>query len=487
MPAGNSRDPRTGSQPEQPNGGRVFGRTAPPSGSQSGQPNGGRVFGRTAPQSGRTGEFRTPNGGMVSRSSNGGIREVRTPTGATVYHGPGGQRRVEVVRPGNRVVVATRNGGYVQRPAVYHGREYTQRTYIRHGVTVVRVYQPYRYGGIVLNVYRPVRYYPPAYYYWAYSPWDRPIRYSWGWYRDPWYGYYGGYFTPYPVYSSPSLWLTDYLVASTLQAAYEEQAAASMPVPSSGFEPMSANVKAAIADEVRRQLEQERMEQQQMQQTSASGPEPPLFGGGNIHTFVVSSSLAVASSMGECAITDGDVLQLNGTPPPSASSAEAIVLASKGADCRAGIAVSVPVADLQEMQNHMRETLDMGLADLRSKQGQGEMPPLPANASGPSADAPYAAELRPDADAAVQVRQSFNDADREAQEVVNQSLAGDPEPRAAAPRAGASTDFAVGQTIAEIVKIMGPPQSTFDGGAKQLYIYKNLKFTFVNGRLTTVE
>ena len=81
---------------------------------------------------------------------------------------------------------------------------------------VTNVYRPYSYRGLTLAVYTPVRYYNAPFYSWAYSPWRSPIRYSWGWYGDPWYGYYRGYFTPYPVYSSPGLWLTDYFIASTL-------------------------------------------------------------------------------------------------------------------------------------------------------------------------------------------------------------------------------------------------------------------------------
>ena len=42
----------------------------------------------------------------------------------------------------------------------------------------------------------------------------------------PWYGYYGDYFAPYPVYPSAAFWLTDYMIAASLQDAYAAQAAA---------------------------------------------------------------------------------------------------------------------------------------------------------------------------------------------------------------------------------------------------------------------
>jgi len=46
------------------------------------------------------------------------------------------------------------------------------------------------------------------------------------------------------------------------------------------------------------------------------------------------------------------------------------VLASNDLDCQSGKAVQVALADLQEMQNHMREMLDKGLGELQTRQGQ---------------------------------------------------------------------------------------------------------------------
>ena len=66
----------------------------------------------------------------------------------------------------------------------------------------------------------------PSYYGWAYNPWAAPVAYGWGWGGSPWYGYYGYYFAPAPVYATPSLWITDYLLAANLQAAYDARATA---------------------------------------------------------------------------------------------------------------------------------------------------------------------------------------------------------------------------------------------------------------------
>ena len=61
--------------------------------------------------------------------------------GTVVYHPPNAPRRVEVVRPGGRVVVASAPGhGYVQRPVVIRNTTIIKRTYIYNGVPQARIY-----------------------------------------------------------------------------------------------------------------------------------------------------------------------------------------------------------------------------------------------------------------------------------------------------------------------------------------------------------
>ena len=94
---------------------------------------------------------------------------------------------------------------------------------MRDGHRYARVYRGYDYHGRHYYGYVHDRYYHPGYYGWAYHPWGR-VYYgpaAWGWGGAPWYGFYGAYFTPYPVYASPAFWLTDYLIAANLQAAYQ--------------------------------------------------------------------------------------------------------------------------------------------------------------------------------------------------------------------------------------------------------------------------
>jgi hypothetical protein len=102
-----------------------------------------------------------------------------------------------------------------------------RRTYVAGGHSYAVVYHGFFYGGRVYFGYVPGYYYAPAFYGWAYAPWGVPVAFAWGWGPAPWYGQYGYYFAPYPAYAGPAFWLTDYVIAESLQAAYDAQADAS--------------------------------------------------------------------------------------------------------------------------------------------------------------------------------------------------------------------------------------------------------------------
>ena len=71
----------------------------------------------------------------------------------------------------------------------------------------------------------------------------------------------------------------------------------------------------------------------------------------------------------ECALSEGDVLRLSTPPLPGSTTAYLQVFASKNRDCVRGNTVSVRLEDLQEMQNHMRASIDRGLEELQAHQG----------------------------------------------------------------------------------------------------------------------
>ena len=129
---------------------------------------------------------------------------------------------VRVVRYGNSLsgtVEHTIRPGLVSRTFVGGGRILYTHVYQRH------VW--YRFGrAFAYETFVPAVRYPAPYYAWALAAWPRPVTYTWGWRVQPWYPTYGFLFTPYPVYTSPDLWMTDYIIAQSMQAAYQAQTAA---------------------------------------------------------------------------------------------------------------------------------------------------------------------------------------------------------------------------------------------------------------------
>jgi len=342
-----------------------------------------------------------------------------------------------------------------------------------------------------MNPYFPSYYYGAAFYGWAYNPWVNPIAYGWGWGGNPWYGYYGAYFTPYPVYAAPSLWLTDYLIANSLQAAYQaNQAAMANPAP------LTPEVKQLIADEVKQQVALENSEAAAA--TPNAEPDPRsssiqrLLTDGKPHVFVAGTDLDVTDAAGnECALSEGDAIQLRGPVAADAQAANLAVLASKGGkECPRGDVVSVALQDLQDMQNHMRETIDAGMQELQKKQGQGGLPAAPAAAAAAPAESPMAALAPPpppESEVAAEINQQSQAADQAEKEATADSAASGPGPNAAPAPAAEPVSVDVGQTIDQVTAALGTPLKIVNLGAKKIYVYKDMKVTFNNGKVSDVQ
>jgi hypothetical protein len=479
-------------------------------------PANGRGVSNVSNRNNNIGSNRTPTGNRTVRTSNGSTMRTRpngsraefhdTKRGMDVHHGLDGRRRVSVERADHSRVYAERGGrGYVQRPYMYHGHEYGHRTYYYNGRAYDRFYNRYPYHGVYVYGYTPAFYYAPAFYGWAYNPWLAPVPYAWGYVGTPWYGFYGGYFTPYPVYPSASVWLADYLLSQSLEANYAAQQAAAQgggaPPPQQAMAPDAApltpEVKAMIADEVKRQLALENAEAQQTAQKQEIDPASSgiarMLSDNQPHVFVAGASLDVIDANGtECAVTEGDALQLAGAPAAEATAADLMVLSSKGGqECHKGAKVSVAIADLQDMQNHMRETIDAGLTDLQQKGGQGGLPQVPASAKAPPVKAEFAAVAPPpDPNAAAEINGQVAEADKAEQEIASQAPAdasgpsSTPAPAATAPPS--EVDL-TGQTIAQVKALMGEPKSVATAGTKTIYVYKDMKVIFTAGKVTDVQ
>jgi hypothetical protein len=395
------------------------------------------------------------------------------------------------------VVVAQGSAsGYVQRPVMIQGHQFYYRTYYADGGAYTRVYRPYVYHGVVMPVYIPVVYYPPAFYQWACNPWRRPVHYR-VWASDYWL--YDSYFEPDPYYPSPLLWLTDYLITrilqhldkhlafQKLQQVWLERLATGETAPVTGDQTtLTPALKQLIADEVRWELNQEQADASPARNEigSAEGP-PPILTGGHTHVFVVQDALTVDAGGHECTVTEGDVLQLTEMLPENATTASLQVLASKGPDCRTGAIVSVKLADLQEMQNHMHETIDQGLAELQAHHSG--LPKPPAAAKGNPVQASFASALPPaDPNVVVEISEVTHQAGQMEQEVLDESL--DNHDTGPSTNSGGSPPtVTAGQTTDQVVAILGNPATILTVGQKMIYLYEKMKITFLDGKVSDVQ
>ena len=440
------------------------------------------------------------SGNTVTTRQNGQSRDVyNAGRGVQVHHDLNGNRRISVDRLDHSRVVADRRGrGYVERGYAYHGHEYARRSYYYQGHYYNRYYRPYYYHGYPVVVYAPAYYYPPAFYGWVYNPWPAPVVYGWGWAGSPWYGYYGAYFTPYPVYPSAAFWLTDYLISTSLAAAYQEQVdaqAASQALPA-GQTYVTPEIKQMISDEVSRQVALENQEAQQNSKGQEPDPESSgiarLLSDNQTHVFIAGSDLDVVQTSGqECGISQGDVLEVTSAPPPDAAAATATVLCSKGGqECPKSAQVSVPFSDLQEMQNHMRENIDQGLSDLQSKQGQGGLPTAPPSAKASTVQSDFVGTApQPEVNVEAQLRQTSEEADVAEQEVTKEAPASGVGNAAAPPASGSAAPLKVseGESISQVTAALGEPQKIVDLGVKKIYVYPDMKVVFKSGKVSDVE
>ena len=113
-------------------------------------------------------------------------------------------------------------------------------------------------------------------------------------------------------------------------------------------------------------------------------------------------------------------MKLVAPPAPSATNANLMVLSSKGGqECRKSTVVTVALTDLQDMQNHMRETIDQGLQELQAKQGKGGLPKAPPSAMAAPINTAFAQSAPPpEPNAVAEINQQLKAADLAEQDVL---------------------------------------------------------------------
>jgi hypothetical protein len=371
--------------------------------------SGGRQYGLRS--DGTLASFKSAQGASARFAPNGRFRSLQT-ANMNIQYGPHGGRTVVQQLPSHATLVSYgRHSGYMERTFVHGQVTLVQRAYVAPrgyftpNATYVRTYSPYTYRGMTLVSYTPGIYYAPAFYGWAYNPWATPVAYAWGWTGDPWLDFANGYFAPLPMYSSPMQWMADYILGSTLAAAYQQQqdfqpegaadaaasdAAADETASGDGSSdsevyaqtttPITPKLRAAVAEEVRQELaaenavanDQARPEVQQLPEIL----QPR-------HVFLVNSLLNVYTEHGNCALTAGDLIVLVNATDSYAETPLLTVASSKSGDCPAGAQVQVVLQDLQEMDNNLRAQMDNAVAKLHADQGQGGLPAAPQSAIAP--------------------------------------------------------------------------------------------------------
>jgi hypothetical protein len=140
------------------------------------------------------------------------------------------------------------------------------------------------------------------------------------------------------------------------------------------------------------------------------------------------------------------------------------------------------------MQNHMRETIDQGMKELQAKQGQGGLPAAPASAKAAPVESPMAAIAPPpppESEVKAEINQQSQEADKAEAEAAGAGASG-PGPNAAAP-AAEPVSIEVGQTIDQVTAALGTPLKTFKAGAKTIYVYKDSKITFTDGKVSDIQ
>jgi len=375
------------------------------------RPGGGKIATNAAGHSteynpaGKKTSFETKGGTKASFDHSGYIRTIHTRSGMTINHGSHGERRFESRRPdGGRIVGFGHGRGYSEHGYFRNGHPYMRRTYFYNGQHYAYAYRGYSWHGHSYFGYVPPYYYGRAYYGWAFTPWGAPVAYSWGWGGARWYGASGYYFAPSPVYDSAALWLTDYLLAANLQAAYEARAQASaaavgnQDAPADGQATITPEMKQVIADEVRAQIQAEQAE------SESSTPEPdapvtttpppapqngsdevPAALDPSLKTFLVSTVLSETVSDGtECSLSPGDLLTRIQDTPDANQTLKVVVTSSQRNDCVAGTHLVMVVSDLQDMHNDFRAKLSEGLGKLAENQGKNGIPAGPPPASKPN-------------------------------------------------------------------------------------------------------
>ena len=313
----------------------------------------------------------------------GGLHEVSRNFGAG---------RVQVTRYGSTLsgsVEHTIRPGLISRTFVSGGR-----------VLYAHVYQAHVWNQFgrtfAYETFVPAVRFPGIYYAWALATWSRPISFSWGWQVQPWYPVYGAQFTPYSEYTSPDLWMTDYIIAQNMQTAYQAQSAAPIQAQQSGTSAPATDSDAAvptaqpndptvasppidapaaaqpdnapaapesapptITPAVKAQLDAQIKVQLREQQAAAMTPvtlttqsSPPALRPNHVFFEVVQPiEVPTGTDNGHCSLSANDYIKRTGAMSNDDWMIPVVVELSRSSDCPEGLSTRIGLNDLNAMEN----------------------------------------------------------------------------------------------------------------------------------------
>jgi hypothetical protein len=213
------------------------------------------------------------------------------------------------------------------------------------------------------------------------------MSYAWGWQVQPWYPIYGAQFTPYPAYTSPDLWMTDYIIAQNMQTAYQAQTVAPPSEPAQEDAPAAPASDSSVAataaqssdatpapqpsdvapvtpppvitPEVKAQLNAQIKVQLQEQQAAAAMPvslttqsTPPALRANHVFFEVVQPiDVPTGTANGHCSLSANDYIKRTDTMSTDDWMIPVVVELSRASDCPEGLATRIGLNDLNAMEN----------------------------------------------------------------------------------------------------------------------------------------
>ena len=460
------------------NGQQGKGQQQAGSGQQSGQgQQQSRGSQRASSQSFQKNATLKTGNGSAKTDAQGHVRTLTTSSGTTHY-GAHNERRTESKVKDGRLVGYSAHRGSLERDVPGHPGLH-QRTSMAGSNFSTHMYRDGSYRGMHYERYVPSVRYNSRFYGWETRRWATPVAYNWGWQGQPWLTAAGGYFTPASSYADASALLADYIIAQELQEEYAVRQEAGDTTGNSGsVTPISDDVRARLAAEVRLGIEKE-----QSETTSNGGESVPEALDPKIQTFLVSSTLSLDTAGDTCPLAPGDVLfrvdaNLIGTK------VNIRVEDSQPGDCPVSTVSQLEVATLQEMHNHFREQMDDGQKVEAENEGKNGLPAGPAAGGTATDDGRNAVDdsVALSADLAQQQQQASADE----QQLQQADAPAPPVQRASAPPARPAIQ--IGFDFAQVQRIAGPPmrfQSVPPVG--MIYYYNGYRVLFSRGKVVGVR